>query len=89
MLINLPPLSLTEVYQLLLAFDTLAGFFFGCPLAAELGISVIYLKNHNSSQEWAKDLLFTSSEMYSLQVWAGLNHIAGRMFDTPAVDINL
>ena len=33
-------------------------FFCWLPLAAELSIAVISLKNHNSSQEWARDLLF-------------------------------
>ena len=50
-----------------------------------------FLKNHNSSQEWAS-LLLLLLLIYSLQVRAGLNHLAGRirpagrMFDTPDLD---
>uniref|UniRef100_H2N0H9 Jacalin-type lectin domain-containing protein n=1 Tax=Oryzias latipes TaxID=8090 RepID=H2N0H9_ORYLA len=51
------------------------------PLVAKLRISVISLKNHNSPQEWIRNVLVFLNILiiFTLHDWARLNHLAGRI----------
>ena len=66
-------------------------FLIACYVSAAFLLVVISLKNHNSSQEWARDLLFFDNLLKCIlyksgPYLAGRIQPVGRMFDTP--DLN-